>query len=205
MIGKNAIYNSYDFALRHFFDGTCKAAVLTEDRKTYGTFDSIYFIYKAKLPLVVAEGLNVNFELSGTFGNEAIVFDNDDDTSMKRCGDFVNAGVFRFSQNVWSLMEPLTEIDKLYVMATFYYTMLATEDTVLFYHDYMFDPEGSDAVKCLDEDVNYDGAFNSKDSSYLKKYIAGIEDKINPVAADFNGDGVISSKDIKALKTALVG
>jgi len=54
-----------------------------------------------------------------------------------------------------------------------------------------------------ENDVNFDGSFNIKDLAFLKKYIAGSEDRINKFAADQNQDGYVSIKDLIDLKKVI--
>ena len=51
-------------------------------------------------------------------------------------------------------------------------------------------------------DANGDGKATSKDTSYLKKYLAGAVEVTDDILynCDFNGDGKITSKDLAALK-----
>ena len=45
-------------------------------------------------------------------------------------------------------------------------------------------------------DANGDGAVNMKDVLAMRKYIAGLESKVDVTAADVNGDGAVNMKDV---------
>ena len=57
----------------------------------------------------------------------------------------------------------------------------------------------------LNGDVNGDTVINIKDSSLIKRYLAGWNVSINQSAADINHDGMINVKDHAALKRRLAG
>jgi hypothetical protein len=55
-------------------------------------------------------------------------------------------------------------------------------------------------------DVNGDGAVNSQDVTFLRRYlIGGWGVTIDPVASDVNKDGFINNQDVTLLRRYLIG
>ena len=54
-------------------------------------------------------------------------------------------------------------------------------------------------------DVNGDGLLDIKDSTLIKRHLAGWEVKIDEDAADVNGDGIVDVKDSALVKRSLAG
>ena len=52
-------------------------------------------------------------------------------------------------------------------------------------------------------DANGDGAVNMKDVLAMRKYIAGLESKVDVTAADVNCDGAVNMKDVLQIRKFL--
>ena len=114
-----------------------------------------------------------------------------------RCGS-----IFIIDHSVMDIVDTIEPIERVYLIAKIYKVLCESGFYTLDFDDHYFEGPGS-SEKYLD-DIDYDDNLCLSDLKYLNKYILGVVDKINIVAADRDKDGVITVKDAKKYKSFIL-